>query len=234
VGWDDAVAYFTLLGERSDRVNTRQIGETTDGRPFLLLEISSSGTMENLDRYRAFQQRLYFQDHRPGEDPSTLHSEGERAELFRDHKAVLLFTCSIHASEVGAAQMSLELAYRLATSDDPEILKILDNTILLLVPSLNPDGQAMVVDWYDEYVGTEFEGGGMPWLYQRYVGHDNNRDMYMYTHNRRPASSARSSGRSGSLRSGWTSTRWAPAAPASSSCPPPTPSTPMSTLSSTG
>ncbi len=181
VGWDAAVEYFTLIGQRSDRVNVRRMGETTDGRPFLLVEVSSPETIRDIDHYRGLQQRLYFQDYRPGQDPSAVHSAAQREELFRDHKAVLLYTCSIHATEVGAAQMSLELVYRLATSDDPAILDILDNTILLLVPSLNPDGQAMVVDWYDRYVGTEYEGGSLPWLYQAYVGHDNNRDMYMYT-----------------------------------------------------
>ncbi len=141
----------------------------------------SPETVADIARYRSLQQRLYFQDHRPGQDPNTVHSEAERAELFRDHKAVVLVTASIHASEVGAAQMSLELVHKLATSSDPLVRKILDNTIFLLVPSLNPDGMSMVVEWYDEYVGTPFEGGSMPWLYQRYVGHDNNRDMYMYT-----------------------------------------------------
>jgi len=181
VGWDGAVEYMRMVGDRSGRVNVREMGQSTDGRPLLLLEISASGTVANIEEYKALQQRLYFQDHRPGEDPNTVHSDAQRLELFRNHKAVVLITCSIHATEVGAAQMSLELVYELATSTDPRIQKILDNTILLLVPSLNPDGQAMVVDWYDEYVGTPFEGGSMPWLYQRYVGHDNNRDMYMYT-----------------------------------------------------
>lgn len=181
VGWDGSVEYMRMVGDRSDRVNVREMGLSTDGRPLLLLEISASGTVANIEEYKALQQRLYFQDHRPGEDPNTVHSDAQRQELFRNHKAVVLITCSIHATEVGAAQMSLELVYELATSTDPRIQKILDNTILLLVPSLNPDGQAMVVDWYDQYVGTPFEGGSMPWLYQRYVGHDNNRDMYMYT-----------------------------------------------------
>ncbi len=179
--WDDMVEYLDIIGERSDRVNVRRAGESTDGRPLLLVEVSAPETMAGLDRYRGMQQRLYFQDHRPGENPNTVHSAREREELLRDHKAVILITCSIHATEVGAAQMSMELMHHLATSTDPRVMKILDNVILLLVPSLNPDGQAMVTEWYRKYVGTEFEGGSMPWLYQRYVGHDNNRDMYMYT-----------------------------------------------------
>jgi hypothetical protein len=181
VSWEEAVEYYWMVGNASDRVNVREVGMSTDGRPFLLLEISSPGTLADIDRFKAFQQRLYFQDHRPGQNPDAVHSAAERDELFRDHKAVVLVTASIHASEVGAAQMSLELVHELATSNDPLVRKILDNVIFLLVPSLNPDGMAMVADWYERYVGTPFEGGSMPWLYQRYVGHDNNRDMYMYT-----------------------------------------------------
>jgi hypothetical protein len=181
VSWEEAVEYYRMIGNASDRVNVRETGQTTDGRPFLVLEISSTETVADLERFKGLQQRLYFQDHRPGQDPNTVHTDGQREELFQEHKAVVLITASIHATEVGAAQMSLELVHELATSDDPRILKILDNVIFLLVPSLNPDGMSMVVDWYERYVGTEYEGGSLPWLYQRYVGHDNNRDMYMYT-----------------------------------------------------
>ncbi len=181
LGWDEIVEYMRLVDRASDRVNVREVGRTTDDRPFLLVEVSAPGTVADLDRYRSLQQRLYFQDHRPGQDPAPLHTETQRRELFSEQKAVVLITCSMHASEVGAAQMSVELLHTLATSDDPRIRNVLDNVILLLVPSLNPDGLDMVKDWYDEYVGTPFEGGSMPWIYQRYVGHDNNRDMYMYT-----------------------------------------------------
>ena len=215
VSWEEAVEYYRLVGNASNRVNVREMGETTDGRPFLLLEISSPETVANIDRYKALQQRLYFQDQRPGEDPNTVHSDAERAELFRDHKAVVLVTASIHASEVGAAQMSLELVHKLATSNDPVVGKILDNTIFLLVPSLNPDGMSMVVDWYDEYVGTPFEGGGMPWLISA-TWDMTTTATCTCTRSRRLASSGRSSGRSGSPPYGWTSIRWDPGALASS------------------
>ena len=74
VGWDGLVEYMRMVGDRSDRVNVREMGESTDGRPFLLLEISAPGTVANIEEYKALQQRLYFQDHRPGEDPNTVHS----------------------------------------------------------------------------------------------------------------------------------------------------------------
>jgi len=181
VDWDGIVEYLQLVGSRSDRVNVREIGKTTLGRPFLLVEIASAQTMANLDRYKRLQQRLYFQDHRPGQDPASVHSDSERQEIFNDHKAVVLITATIHSTEVGAAQMSLELVHHLATDNSPSTRKILDNTIFLLVPSLNPDGQDMVAEWYQRYVGTEYESGSLPWLYHAYVGHDNNRDMYMYS-----------------------------------------------------
>src|SRR5207237_6359733 len=66
-------------------------------------------------------------------------------------------------------------------TNDPELLKRLDNVILLLVPSLNPDGQIMETEWFRKYLGTKWEGGRLPYLYHHYVGHDNNRDWYMLT-----------------------------------------------------
>ncbi len=104
--------------------------------------------------------------------------------------------------------MALELVHRLATDSSPRVKHVLDNVIFLLVPSLNPDGQMMVVDWYNKNLGTGFDGSPMPWLYQKYVGHDNNRDMYMFTQVE--------SRLTAKLRSGSTSTRWARTARASS------------------
>ncbi len=94
---------------------------------------------------------------------------------------MLLVTCSIHATEIGASQMSVELVHRLATENSPQVKKILDNVIFLLVPSLNPDGQIMVTDWFNKNLGTPYETSNIPYLYHPYVGHDNNRDMYMFT-----------------------------------------------------
>ncbi len=181
VHWDRLVEYMRGVAAASGRVNFREIGPSTDDRPFILLEIASEETIADLEKYKNLQQRLYFQDHLPAQDPERVHTPEERNEIFELGKAVVLITCSIHATEVGAAQMSLELVHHLATSDSPQVKKILDNVIFLLVPALNPDGQAMMVDWYTRFVGTEFEAGPIPWLYHPYVGHDNNRDMYMYT-----------------------------------------------------
>ena len=171
--WDKILDYFKLVEAASDRVRVRELGKSTEGHPFVVLEIASAETMKRLDYYRGLQRRLYFQD---GEPTAT-----QRDEIFQSGKAVVVVTCNIHSSEIGSSQMVLELVHRLATDSSPRVRHVLDNVIFLLVPSLNPDGQIKVVDWYTKNLGTEFENSPMPWLYQKYVGHDNNRDMYMFT-----------------------------------------------------
>ena len=93
----------------------------------------------------------------------------------------MLITCGIHSTEVGSYLSSMLIAHRLASSNDPEIQNILKNTIVLLVPSLNPDGVDIVKNWYDKTLGTPYEGTDPPELYHKYLGHDNNRDWYAFT-----------------------------------------------------
>ncbi len=171
--WDKIVEYFEKVASVSDRVKIHTLGLTTQNHPFVMLEISGAGTLKNLDHYKQLERKLYFQGGAP--------SDAERNEIFKDGKAVILITNNIHSTEIGASQMVIEAVYRLATEDSPTVRKILDNVVLLLVPSLNPDGQIMVVDWYNKYVGTPQEGGPMPYLYHPYAGHDNNRDMFMFS-----------------------------------------------------
>lgn len=171
--WDKILEYLRLVDNASDRVILRELGKTTMGNSFVVVEISASETLKDQGRFKELQRKLYFQGGPP--------SESEREEIFRSGKAVVLVTCNIHSTEIGSSQMALELVHRLATEDSPLVKKILDNVIFLLVPSLNPDGQILVTDWYNKNLGTEFENSTMPWLYHPYVGHDNNRDMYMFT-----------------------------------------------------
>ena len=173
VRWDRIVEYMKLVSQATDRVRLRELGKSTNGEPFIALEISAPETLKNIDRYKQLERKLYFQGGAP--------TEAERDEIFRSGKAVVLITCSIHATEIGATQMTLELVHRLATDESPAIRKILDNVIFILVPSLNPDGQIMVTDWFNKNAGTEFATSPIPFLYHPYVGHDNNRDMYMFT-----------------------------------------------------
>ena len=173
VRWDRIVEYMKLAAANSDRVRFRELGKTSQNNPFIALEISAADTLRNLERYKQLERKLYFQGGAPG--------DAERDEIFRQGKLVLAVTCSIHATEIGASQMSVELVHRLATDDSPAVKKILDNVIFLLVPSLNPDGQIMVTDWFNKNAGTEYANSPIPYLYHPYVGHDNNRDMYMFT-----------------------------------------------------
>ena len=166
------VEYFRMLDKQSGRISVREIGKTTEGNPFIVAFITSENNQKNLGKYRRYQQMLA--------DPRKITDE-EAARIVADGKAVVMVNCSIHASEIGASQMSMELAFDLATKNDPLTAEILDNVILLLTPMHNPDGIQMVADWYKKHVGTKYEGGRMPWLYQKYVGHDNNRDWYMFT-----------------------------------------------------
>jgi hypothetical protein len=171
--WDKIVDYFKQVSTGSDRVRYRELGKSTNGNPFIALEIASADTLKNLDRYKQMERKLYFQGGAP--------TDAERDEIFRQGKVVVVITTTIHATEIGASQMVPELVHRLATDNSPQVKKILDNVIFVLVPSLNPDGQIMVTDWFNKNLGTPFETSQIPYLYHPYVGHDNNRDMYMFT-----------------------------------------------------
>ena len=164
--------YFKKLDKASERVTVKEVGKTTMGNPFVVAVITSVENHKNLEKYRQYQQKLA--------DPRTIKEE-EAEKIISEGKSVVMINCSLHASEIGASQMSMELAYNLATGNDKNTREILDNVILLLVPMHNPDGIQLVVDWYKKNLGTKFEGSRMPWLYHKYVGHDNNRDWYMFT-----------------------------------------------------
>jgi hypothetical protein len=173
VRWDKQLEYFKAIAKGSDRVLYQEVGKTTNDNPFILLVISSSANLRNIERLKQINRRLF--------DPRTIASDREARDLIQEARIFVLVTCSIHSTEIGANQMTPEAVYRLATEKTPEIQSILDNVVFLLVPNLNPDGQIMVVDWYNKNLGTPYENASMPWLYHPYVGHDNNRDAYMFT-----------------------------------------------------
>src|SRR3989442_4510091 len=100
-------------------------------------------------------------------DPRSLAPE-EAERLIGEGKSVIAITCSVHATEVGAAQMSMELAYNMATKNTDEVKNILNNVIFVLVPSLNPDGLDMVVNWYRKNLKTPFERAPLPEIYHHY------------------------------------------------------------------
>jgi hypothetical protein len=175
--WNQVIEYFTALAKASDRLNFETLGNSTMGKPFVMATISSPENLARLSEYKKIQELLA--------DPRKLGPSSIRdrkaAELIKRGKTIVLITCGIHSTEVGSYLSSMLIAYRLASSDDPEIKSILRNTIILLVPSLNPDGVDIVKNWYDKTLGTPYEGTDPPELYHKYTGHDNNRDWYAFT-----------------------------------------------------
>jgi hypothetical protein len=168
--WDKIVEYYYKLETESDRIKVFELGKTTEGNPFLLTVISSPENLQKLEHYRKVNLQI--------QDPRGL-SEDQVKALIGEGKAIICQSMSLHANEIGGTQMAPELAYDLITKETAENKAILDNVIFLMVPCFNPDGEIMVVDWYNKYIGTEYEGCTMPWLYHKYTGHDNNRDAFM-------------------------------------------------------
>jgi len=171
--WGQLTSWYETLARNSSRVTLDTLGTTTQGQPFVMLTVTSAANHARLDELHAIQLKLA--------DPRMIASGAELERLLTDGKTVVLVTHGVHATEVGGPQMAARLLYRLATSDDEKIREILDNVVLLDIPSLNPDGLQMIVDWYRRWVGTEYEGASLPQLYHAYVGHDNNRDWYAFT-----------------------------------------------------
>jgi len=175
--FSQVIDYFEQLDRASDRVVFETLGQTSMGKPFVMATISAPENLARLDEYKQIQAQLA--------DPRKLGPLATRdrkaAELIRRGKTIVLITCGIHSTEVGSYLSSMLIAHRLASSNDPEIQNILTNTIVLLVPSLNPDGVDIVKNWYDKTLGTPYEGTDPPELYHKYIGHDNNRDWYAFT-----------------------------------------------------
>lgn len=171
--WDQVVSYFKALPASSDRIKYLELGKTPEGRPVIAAIISSAANIKNLDRYRGIQARL--------SDPRKT-AAAEAARLEAEGKAIVMITCSIHATEVASTHTAVEFAYRLLTEEEnPKFKAILDNVIIFLVPSQNPDGVDIVTQWYRKTRGTPFDGTSPPRVYNHYVGHDNNRDWYIFS-----------------------------------------------------
>ena len=165
-------SYFEKLDAASDRVMLMSAGKSTEGRDMLVAVISSEANLAKLEHYRDIARRM-----------ARVRgvTDTEAQSLAREGKAVVWIDNGLHASEVATAQHALLLGWRVATEESPEMQAIRDNVILVLLPTINPDGLDLVVDWYRRTLGTPYQDSPMPWLYQKYVGHDNNRDFYMQT-----------------------------------------------------
>ena len=169
--YDQVVSYFQKVDAASDRVTMVEAGKSTQGRSFYFALVSSPQNLARIDRYREIARTLA----RPGS-----LSEAEAKRLAQEGKAFVHIDGGLHSSEVAGPQHTPLLLYDiLRRASEPEIAAMLDNVILMLWPTINPDGHQMVADWYMSHVGTPDASAPMPNLYQEYVGHDNNRDAYM-------------------------------------------------------
>ncbi|MGI8486775.1 MAG: M14 family zinc carboxypeptidase [Thermomicrobiales bacterium] len=168
VRWAEMLAYFRAIAAVSDRIHCESIGQSTEGREMVMLTIAHPDVIANLDQHRAMRSRLI--------EPNLLQDPSSTDGKLAGSHTVVLVTSAIHATEVGSVQLCPELIHHYATSDDAETLDMLENVILLIVPSLNPDGMDLVHDWYEQTLGTKSEGTIPPALYHRFAGHDNNRD----------------------------------------------------------
>lgn len=169
--YEESVKYFHAMAQASDRMKMFTVGKTSQGRDIEVGVISSPANLARLDEYKKNARRLAT-----GEGLN----DQQALQLARQTRAIVHIDGGLHSSEVAGGQHSIALAYKLLSAkDDPEVNAILDNVILVLWPTLNPDGQDMVVSWYRQNVGTKYEVAPLPFLYQEYVGHDNNRDGFM-------------------------------------------------------
>ena len=168
--WDKIVEYYGVLEKQSGgRMKVINMGPTSMGNPFLMVIVTAPANFAKLERLRQVNLRL--------SDPRGI-TEAEARALRDEGKAVVVQSMSMHATEIGGTQMAPELAYDLLARKDEETRRILDNVIFIEVPCFNPDGEIMVTDWYNKQLGTPYEGTNPPWLYQKYAGHDNNRDAF--------------------------------------------------------
>ncbi|HLE19602.1 MAG TPA: M14 metallopeptidase family protein, partial [Vicinamibacteria bacterium] len=170
--YDQMLQYFRAVDASSDRVQLQEIGLSSMGRPMVMAIVTSPENFGRLDRYQEISRRLATARGLSEEQARAMAAEG---------KAVIYIDSGLHATEVGHAQHSFELIYHLAADSSPSTQEILDNVILLLLPCVNPDGMDLVVNWYERNLGSPYEVSPLPQLSSKYVGHDNNRDWFMFT-----------------------------------------------------
>jgi hypothetical protein len=170
--YEQIVSYWRAVDKLSDRITVQDLGPTTMGHPYIVAIITSPENQKKLDYYRDINNRLY---------DARRTNDDQAKPLIAAGKTIIAMQCAIHSTELGAPQLSMELAYRFATENTDRMKKVLDDTIIILSPSHNPDGTQMVAEWNAKYRGTPYQNGPLPFLYHKYTGHDDNRDWYMFT-----------------------------------------------------
>ena len=168
--YDDALGYFRKLAASSDRIKLVEVGKTSEGRDWYMAFISDPANLAQLDHYKDLSRRLAL---------ARGISDEQAHALAREMKPIVHIDGGLHASEVANHQHTIQLGYDLVAREEPEYQAIRRDLIVELWFSINPDGQNIVANWYRQNLGTPYEVSPLPVLYQKYVGHDNNRDGYM-------------------------------------------------------
>jgi hypothetical protein len=165
----DVSSYFRKLTASSDRIRIEEFGRSAMGKPMLAAYISSAENLKNLDKWKRISQRLAL----------GRATRDEARVMAREGRTIVWIDSGLHANEVAPVQQSFDLAYRMITQEDDETRLIRDRVILVQIPVINPDGLDWIAHWYRKNVGSPYELAPLPHLYQKYAGHDNNRDWFM-------------------------------------------------------
>ncbi len=171
--WQQVSSYYKELAQASPRMLLHNAGETTEGREFLYAIISSEENLAQLDKIK--QQAALIAD------PRRAQSSEELTAAIETGRVILFITPSMHSNEPASTEMGMQLAWQLATEENGPWPLIRERVVVVLLPSLNPDGVDHVSKWYHETKGTHEEGAALLKLYQFYTGHDNNRDWFGLT-----------------------------------------------------
>lgn len=170
--YETLTEYLKQLADGSPRVKMLEIGKSGMGKTMYMVLFSSPENINNINRLKEINKELAI-------NPDL--TEAQIDEYCKEGKVFIMATLSMHATEVGPSQASPLVAYKLATSTDPDLLKQMEDVVYMMVPSSNPDGMDMVVKHYMDSKDTKYEGGSLPQVYNKYVGHDNNRDFVTLT-----------------------------------------------------
>jgi hypothetical protein len=170
--YDPLISYLEELEKVSDRIHLEQIGVSPMGKPIYIAFISSAANLARLEELKDINRQLALE---------TELSDEERETLIDKGRVFFLATLSMHATEVGPSQSAPLIAYDLITTKDPKKLSWMDRVVYMMNPCHNPDGMDMVVNHYNEYKDSRYEGSSLPRVYHKYIGHDNNRDFISLT-----------------------------------------------------
>lgn len=172
--WEEMVKYFDTLDEVSDRISVERHGTSTNGLPYISVAISAPANLEPEARQLNRQRLEALWDTRNS-------SPEQRQDAIDNARSVGIILATQHSTEIGAALMCMQFAYDMTSATDSESLRMLEESIAILIPSHNPDGINIIHDWNERIVDTEYDDAELPYLYHPYTGHDNNRDWFMMT-----------------------------------------------------